>query len=484
MKESLLYELGGRDQAGACESVAEAHAKVGRLLDGDMALAAKIAGQQRRILEHFSWEHCVPEWKRVLAEHVFVDAVAQPARRRRIGVFLPVASSNGLLRMAVNQALMLKKGSEAAGQGVDVVFSYVQGDHDSVPEIRRLAESGITSRETRWREIPAEELRIANKFRGVDIRLDAPTYVYPTDGASNFLDCDFWHVVSDRTAYPLAPVRPYSVLVTDCLQRYAPGLFGAQYEAGYHGTTRHAALVLCSSASNRDDVIQYVGIPARSVAVYPLEFDPLPFPAGPAMGKDTRRRPYFIWTTDTSSYQDHETALRGIRRYFERLDGQMDVVVTGVDTEQFDPDLDPGEVSDYIRRVRLQVARGDVASNRIKWAGTLDQDEYAWTLRGAQFLFDPSPVNAGTLCAVEAAGFDVPTVSSDNPQMRFCDQRFSLGISFFESTDENDIARALKEAESTLPALKQRLPSAADLARFSPDRLAPSLWNLVRQHVQ
>ena len=59
-----------------------------------------------------------------------------------------------------------------------------------------------------------------------------------------------------------------------------------------------------------------------------------------------------------------------------------------------------------------------------------------------------------------------------------------LGITFFDGTDEKAIALALKDAETRLPELKRRLPSSADLAQFSLDNLAPSLWKLVRQHVQ
>jgi hypothetical protein len=204
-------------------------------------LAAEIASQQRRILEHFSWEYCAPEWERVLTEHVFGDDEAQPVRRRRIGVFLPIAYRGGTLNIAINQALMLKQGSEAAGEGVDVVFSYVDGDYDPARDFRRLSENGISLRQTTWREISKENLQIANKYRGVDVRLEASAYTYPSDGAAEFLDFDFWHIVSDRTLLALAPVRPYSIYVTDCLQRHTPELFGAHYESGYHATTRHAA---------------------------------------------------------------------------------------------------------------------------------------------------------------------------------------------------------------------------------------------------
>ena len=71
--------------------------------------------QQRRDLEHFPWDYCVREWKRVLTEQVFADVGMQAGRRRRVGVFLTTAHREGMLGIAVNQALMLKRDSEAGG---------------------------------------------------------------------------------------------------------------------------------------------------------------------------------------------------------------------------------------------------------------------------------------------------------------------------------------------------------------------------------
>ena len=54
MKESMLYELGGRDQPGACDTVDEARTTVKRLLKGDRDLAHRLVAHQRRILDTFS----------------------------------------------------------------------------------------------------------------------------------------------------------------------------------------------------------------------------------------------------------------------------------------------------------------------------------------------------------------------------------------------------------------------------------------------
>jgi glycosyltransferase involved in cell wall biosynthesis len=484
MKDSLLYELGGRDQPGACESVAEARAKVGRLLDGDLRLAAKISDRQRRILEKFSWEHCVPEWKRVIGERIFGGEVAHPSRRRRIAVFLPGAHGRRAVETAINHALMLKKGSELAGEGVDVVFSHVNGGDGWPRDFSRLTEQAISIRETTWRLIAREELRIANRYRGVEARLEAPTYTYPCDGASNFLDCDFWHVITDRMSAPLAPMRPYSLFVTDMPQRHHPALSEGASEAGRHGTTRHAAIVLCSMPLVRDNLVQGVGVPARKVVLFPVGFDPLPIPATSPGARTTSSHPYFIWATNASIHENHETALRGIQRYFERLDGRFDVVVTGLGTDEFNPGNEAANASEYVRRIRAQVARSEVLTQRVQWSGYLDHDEYAWALDGAQFLFHPTLMDAGTLSVAEASAFGVPALSHDYPPMRYYDQRFGLAMTFFDGTDEVDIARALKDAETNLAALRRRLPILADLTKFGVDGMAPALWNLVRQHVQ
>ena len=200
------------------------------------------------------------------------DSASQghPLRRRRIGVLLPATCSGEFLDTAINQALMLKMGSEAAGEAADVVVANATGQSDAARKLRRLAENGIVVRETTWQAISKEELGIAGRYMGVEFRLDAPSCVYPSDGARNFLDCDFWYVITDTKAPPLAPLRPYAVFVNDCLQRYLPEMFDGLHDAGFIATVRGAAVALCPTPLTRDDLVQYVGLPARKVALLPL----------------------------------------------------------------------------------------------------------------------------------------------------------------------------------------------------------------------
>ncbi len=195
---------------------------------------------------------------------------APPLRRRRIGVLLPAACGGELLDAAINQALMLKMGSETAGEAADVVVSNATGQSDAAGKLCRLAENGIVVRETTWQPISKEELGIAGRYMGVEFQLDAPACVYPSDGARNFLDCDFWYVIADTNAPPLAPLRPYAVFVNDCLQRYLPEMFDGLRDAGFIATVRGSAIALCTTPFTRDDLVQYVGLPARKVALLPF----------------------------------------------------------------------------------------------------------------------------------------------------------------------------------------------------------------------
>jgi len=378
---------------------------------------------------------------------------------------------------------MLKMGSGFAGEGVDVVVSSATGDSIDARNLRRLAESGITVRETTWQPVSKEELGVAGRYMGIQFQLDAPTYVYPGDGASNFLDCDLWYVIADRDAAPLAPLRPYAIYVNDCLQRYLPDLLAGGGDDGFIATTRHSAIALCTTPFTRDDLVQYVGLPSRKIALLPPSFNPVSLPGDAAVRGSTRSRAYFLWLADVLPQGNHEIALRGIQRYVEKQDGKLDVVIAGPGTEDFDPGTEPGEVSAHVRRVRRQIARSPALTGRIRWVGGLDHDEYLSILGGAQLLFHPSIINAGTLSAAEAAGLGVPTLSIDYPPMRFYDETFGLGTTFFDAGDENAIATALKDAETRLTELRQRLPLAPDLAKFDLGNGARSLWNVVRQHV-
>jgi hypothetical protein len=88
----MLYELGGRDQPGACDTVArrEAKNKARALVAGPgirAPFSLHISGGSSTT---FSWDHCLSQWKAVSARKRCCRSFRWPRgkRRRKIAVFL------------------------------------------------------------------------------------------------------------------------------------------------------------------------------------------------------------------------------------------------------------------------------------------------------------------------------------------------------------------------------------------------------------
>jgi hypothetical protein len=78
-----------------------------------------------------------------------------------------------------------------------------------------------------WKILAAREVEDILPLHGVVVhQFISKAYQVPVDGQENFLDCNFWFIVSDRLHRPLVPLRPYGIFVTDHLQRYVPEIFG------------------------------------------------------------------------------------------------------------------------------------------------------------------------------------------------------------------------------------------------------------------
>ena len=164
--------------------------------------------------------------------------------------------------------------------------------------------------------------------------------------------------------------------------------------------------------------------------------------------------------TNPSPHKNQLRMLRAIERYQRQLGGTLDVVVTGVWTDLFDPDLpaerrvgrEPQWNTPHVCEVREAVAALEPAvRQRIRFLGAVPDDAYARVLRSARFLAHNVIADNGTFSAVEAALLGTPSVSSDYPQMREIDEAFGLGLRFFDPFDERATAEALLVGESLPP---------------------------------
>jgi glycosyltransferase involved in cell wall biosynthesis len=325
-----------------------------------------------------------------------------------------------------------------------------------------------------WRRLEVDEARVVAAAAGVEVdRWISTGYQVPSDGGRDFRDCRFWLFVSDRLELPLVPLERYGVVVTDHLQRYVPEIFGANMYAmadaapwNFLRNVRNADVVVATSADTAADVLSYAGARGRLVRMSTTldvdHFIKLADAAAAASSEDAAwpgSEPFLAWVTNTAVHKNHLRMLRALERYAGELGGSLNVLVTGIGTDLFDPEL-PAERRvgreflwdlPYVRAVRDTVAAVDPAlRRRLRFLGSVPDVGYVRLLKSATFVAHNVLADNGTYSVVEAALLGRPSISSDYPQMREIDSAFGLGLRFFDPFDEQSTAAALHAGE-TLP---------------------------------
>ena len=94
------------------------------------------------------------------------------------------------------------------------------------------------------------------------------------DNINCFCECDRWLFVSDRLhkGTPI-PLRPYSVVVYDYLQRYLPfQLLPESLENYFINAVRFADGVFVTNQETAKDMILHIGVPHKKIFLLPFEF--------------------------------------------------------------------------------------------------------------------------------------------------------------------------------------------------------------------
>ena len=483
LRGGLLERFGGRDQPGACATVREARRKVQRILAGDETLTSAIIAAQPRILDALGRERCEREWR-----ERFVDGVirVQPAprvevrERRRVAVLLPQAYRGGTLRAAKDVARMLRWGAGERGEAMDVVFSYVDGQYDRAGELDELAHDGIGVRATTWKAVDAAGL----PPRALAASPEPGPFVAPGDGGNDFLDCDFWVVVSDRVTAPLAPLRPYAAVVFDYIQRYVPEVLNADMwvlqRRGLLPLVRQAHFVVATNPATVADLIGYAGVPRRRIVQLPIFFEPLDVAAA---GGAPVEGGYLLWVTNTAFHKNHLRVLDALESYYDLHGGALTTVMVGPMTHFFSPDVDdPGmDRVEHVRAARARIAGSPSLSRHVMVAGELPAARYAGAVVHARALLHSCLYDNGTFAVVDAACAGVPALSSRYPAMEHLDRLLGLGVRFYDPRDSRELAAALAGVEAAPPPAGTADPQR--FAAFHWQRAAPTLLDAVLREI-
>lgn len=392
------------------------------------------------------------------------------AAAERIAIVLPHAYLGGTMRLLFS--LVRHVATRWRGP---VVLALPKGHGTAVAEDLAAVQCefpGLEVREFAWQRLEAAEARAAAAAAGLTIgRWISSGYQVPCDGRADFRDCRFWLFVSDRLEMPLVPLERYGVFVTDHLQRYVPEIFDATMYSiadaapwNFLRNVRNADVIVTTSAGTAADALAYAGALGRAVRMTTtLDADhflrlaaavPTQGPARPTPG------PFLAWVTNTAPHKNHLRMLRAFGIYADEFGGGLDLVVTGVGTDLFDPDL-PAERRAgrealwnlaYVRQVRDAVAAAcPTIRRRLRLLGSVPDAVYAGLLQSAAFVVHNVIADNGTFSVLEAALLGRPSISSDYPQMREIDEAFGLGLRFFDPFDERSTAAALHAGESLPP---------------------------------
>ena len=478
MAGGMLDRLGGANLPGRCATVAQARAKLRRILDGDRALIDAIRASQSILLEPMRAENCRAAWREgferiaaavpARAERMADTAPAQPPR---IAVILPIEYRGGTLRGAKMLAEAIFHGSRQAGTPAEVVF--LHPEHDEATECFDDLHAGISRRPFAWRTLSKDEARRAMHYAGNRGWIpDAESYLVADDGIRQLQDCAAWLVVSDRLLAPLLPLRPCIHMVYDYIQRYIPVLAQGESDRPYIDVVRRATRVFVTTRFTQRDVLQYAGLPVANVVKLPI-LAPLSGTGEitPALHSSPG---YFLWPTNLALHKNHRNALRALRHYYERMDGRLQCRVTGVDEADILASAVP-----HLAEAAAEVHACESLRENLCWSGYLPEREYRSALAGAAFLWHPARIDNGTFTAIEAAASGVAALSSDYPAMREIDDQFGLALAWMDADDPLAMAAQLKRMESEWRERRALLPPQQRLAEQGVAQLASAYWEAV-----
>jgi glycosyltransferase involved in cell wall biosynthesis len=406
---------------------------------------------------------------------------------KHITIFLPIPYRGGSLRVTKTIARMISKGSQQAGTPCRVRVAVLAGEYDLGAGFADLVNDGIEVREFSWRTISRKEMSAIKRNQGESAKLEFDEYQLPEDGVDNCVDSDCWFIVSDRLALPLAPVKPSIVFATDYIQRYIPSIFPksgwGSIDHSFLLAARLASAVITTTPQTMFDAISYAGVPASKVHLAPMDFDPTWMPEA---ATQEHKRSYIVWPTNPAPHKNHQKAFDALIRYYEELEGALDIKILGPNSRWLDPKfgVKPYLASnDHVMEARAKITESKVLKSRVRFEGELSDERYAETLTGAAFLWHPTLIDNGTFAVAEAAWCGCPSLVSGYPQMRYIGERFAIPMEFFNASSVDGMARALKKMEVEADEIRLELPTKEALSKHSWQHYAVEYWGLLNRIV-
>lgn len=457
---------------GAADTIAEARKKLKRVLNDDKVFIQEIQDSQQEILEIFSSKKVLECWEQNFLS--FIKKAIPPQfvcpPQEHIGIILPIGYRGGTLHAYIAVANMLVACGYKVTAGIP--YDYFEEGEFYYPfikeDLKEKLNPEITLRVFSWRSISESDVYSLRELSvdGREIILSTP-YALMDNGINNFCECDRWLFISDRfhkgAPYPL---RPYSVVIYDYLQRYLKfQLLPEQLEDTYFTAVRQAQSVFATNAITLEDIINYCGVARKKTVLLPFEFschEMQKYLSFKRFDKQKKKR-YFIWACNLGIHKNHLNILRGILKYCSERNDVLDIYITGENTEKLIPRIDNKSLPAHVREFHDMYKRNRSILSNLHIAGRLDRKAYFDLLKNAEFVLLSSTIDNGAFAAVEAAYLGVPALSCDYPQMRYMDKYYTLNTHWYNGNSVNSIADAISDMQDNSAAYRQLLPARCTL---------------------
>ena len=471
MSGGMLDHLEGVGLPGRAKTFKDAYKKLQKLINGDRSFINEILDTQDILLEKFKMDYCRPLWEEGMKK---IDNVVLKLKnnrgeyinnKKRIGIILPAPYTGGVLDYSIRFVISLNKALKSNGSNMELVFAFPKHQaYDERDYFGKIRKEGIQLREFTC-DIKDKDWAIrALKLSGYISKLNegdfAERYVVFNDGGNFFQDCDHLIFTADASMVgaPFFCLKPYSVVVHDYIQRYVPEAISRETRQIKLINQKAASKVLVTSLPTKMDAIQFAGINPNRVILTPLLLEYINDSNYKNLCNSGRE--YFLWSTNAAPHKNHLKALYGLEQYY-RNGGKYDCVITGSNTKYFKCEQDlcgAPVIEDYIKKIQNIINNSELLKKHILIKGDLSKSDYIDILANAKFVFHPGYGDNGNGTVVDAAGFGIPSLSSDYPAMRYLSSFMGIPLCYMSPFDADDIAKAIMDMEQKNNVYSQNMP--------------------------
>jgi len=318
-------------------------------------------------------------------------------------------------------------------------------------------QSGVEELAMACPDLPIErmETRIARgyhlrrKYPGVASSLRCFTkYCYFTPHRLA-LDSDLWVALVDRFRRPLAPIRPYGVLIHDMIHLHTPESFNRSFlkkdiPRGLTPTIRRAQFQITTTPATASDVRAAYGTAESAMHVLPVAHEPHQrFARIEPTALPGLTGPFILNVANASPHKGAKVLLRGFARWQAQSPNlRSRLVLCGWGTDAF---LQRAPISkqQYCNEIRELVNELGLQESQVFFCGHIDDPTLKYLFEHASVVVNAASFDNGSYSMIEAAWFGRPLVCSDYPAAKYIDTRFQLNAHLFKNGDPQSLADKL-----------------------------------------